>query len=255
MPLFRIDFICFLFYSIFSATANSGEAQSGRRFWCRTFQCRMGSIHGIGNHHSLGLLLPQFTQIVKMHLGPGPEKIPGEGVCRKIPFGKKQLLLNNYGFFLKMKISLNEFVLFFSIEVKQKVPLFVLSAVSRGFSSLSSLPPGTDLECIPKSFKVAHVVDNVLGIVTNTIDQATNFCHIFYLFVNQNLTSQMLMDNYRCTTLMRYLNTIGQVSVVKRAMGGIPMPCHFPPIRLSSFSSHNSSLLSSDCPQLHVGDR
>ncbi|KAL3090962.1 hypothetical protein niasHS_007337 [Heterodera schachtii] len=45
---------------------------------------------------------------------------------------------------------------------------------------------------IPVQNGVVHVVDNVLGIVTNTIDQ-------------------MLMDNYRCTTLMRYMNTIGQI--------------------------------------------
>uniref|UniRef100_A0A914I833 FAS1 domain-containing protein n=1 Tax=Globodera rostochiensis TaxID=31243 RepID=A0A914I833_GLORO len=45
---------------------------------------------------------------------------------------------------------------------------------------------------IPVQNGVVHVVDNVLGIVTNTIDQ-------------------MMMDNYRCTTLMRYMNTIGQI--------------------------------------------
>lgn len=45
---------------------------------------------------------------------------------------------------------------------------------------------------IPVQNGVVHIVDNVLGIVTNTIDQ-------------------MLMDNYRCTTLMRYMATIGQI--------------------------------------------
>uniref|UniRef100_A0A1I7RY89 Fasciclin-1 n=1 Tax=Bursaphelenchus xylophilus TaxID=6326 RepID=A0A1I7RY89_BURXY len=45
---------------------------------------------------------------------------------------------------------------------------------------------------IPVQNGVAHVIDNVLGIVSMTIDQ-------------------MLMDNYRCTTLMRYINTIGQL--------------------------------------------
>ncbi|VDO20446.1 hypothetical protein V3C99_003209 [Haemonchus contortus] len=45
---------------------------------------------------------------------------------------------------------------------------------------------------IPVQNGVVHIVDNVLGIVSNTIDQ-------------------LLMDNYRCTTLMRYINTIGQI--------------------------------------------
>ncbi|CAD5206802.1 unnamed protein product [Bursaphelenchus okinawaensis] len=45
---------------------------------------------------------------------------------------------------------------------------------------------------IPVQNGVAHVIDNVLGIVSMTIDQ-------------------MLTDNYRCTTLMRYINTIGQI--------------------------------------------
>ncbi|CAK5121920.1 unnamed protein product [Meloidogyne enterolobii] len=44
---------------------------------------------------------------------------------------------------------------------------------------------------IPVQNGVVHIVDNVLGIVTNTIDQ-------------------MLMDNYRCTTLMRnYMSATG----------------------------------------------
>uniref|UniRef100_A0A9J2PJU8 FAS1 domain-containing protein n=2 Tax=Ascaris TaxID=6251 RepID=A0A9J2PJU8_ASCLU len=45
---------------------------------------------------------------------------------------------------------------------------------------------------IPVQNGVVHIVDNVLGIVTNTIDQ-------------------LLMDNHQCTTLMRYMNTIGQI--------------------------------------------
>ncbi|KAI6182891.1 hypothetical protein M3Y97_00429300 [Aphelenchoides bicaudatus] len=45
---------------------------------------------------------------------------------------------------------------------------------------------------IPVQNGVAHIIDNVLGIVSTTIDQ-------------------MVMDNYRCTTLMRYINTIGQI--------------------------------------------
>ncbi|KAF7639119.1 hypothetical protein Mgra_00001353 [Meloidogyne graminicola] len=45
---------------------------------------------------------------------------------------------------------------------------------------------------IPVQNGVVHIIDNVLGIVTNTIDQ-------------------MLMDNYRCTTLMRFMATIGQI--------------------------------------------
>ncbi|ETN76694.1 fasciclin domain protein [Necator americanus] len=45
---------------------------------------------------------------------------------------------------------------------------------------------------IPVQNGVVHIVDNVLGIVSNTIDQ-------------------LLMDNYRCRTLMRYINTIGQI--------------------------------------------
>uniref|UniRef100_A0A914Q490 FAS1 domain-containing protein n=1 Tax=Panagrolaimus davidi TaxID=227884 RepID=A0A914Q490_9BILA len=45
---------------------------------------------------------------------------------------------------------------------------------------------------IPVQNGVVHIVDNVLGIVSNTIDM-------------------LLMDNYRTTTLMRYINTIGQL--------------------------------------------
>uniref|UniRef100_A0A7E4V3C3 Fasciclin-1 n=1 Tax=Panagrellus redivivus TaxID=6233 RepID=A0A7E4V3C3_PANRE len=45
---------------------------------------------------------------------------------------------------------------------------------------------------IPVQNGVVHIVDNVLGIVSNTIDM-------------------LLMDNYRATTLMRYINTIGQI--------------------------------------------
>ncbi|VDM43514.1 unnamed protein product, partial [Toxocara canis] len=45
---------------------------------------------------------------------------------------------------------------------------------------------------IPVQNGVVHIIDNVLGIVTSTIDQ-------------------LLMDNRQCTTLMRYMNTIGQI--------------------------------------------
>lgn len=45
---------------------------------------------------------------------------------------------------------------------------------------------------IPVTNGVVHIVDSVLGIVSNTIDQ-------------------LLMENYQCTTLMQYVNTIGQV--------------------------------------------
>uniref|UniRef100_A0A0M3J5S7 Fasciclin-1 (inferred by orthology to a D. melanogaster protein) n=1 Tax=Anisakis simplex TaxID=6269 RepID=A0A0M3J5S7_ANISI len=45
---------------------------------------------------------------------------------------------------------------------------------------------------IPVQNGVVHIIDNVLGIVTHTIDQ-------------------LLMGNPRCTTLMRYMNTIGQL--------------------------------------------
>ncbi|KAI6241456.1 hypothetical protein M3Y99_00374000 [Aphelenchoides fujianensis] len=45
---------------------------------------------------------------------------------------------------------------------------------------------------IPVQNGVVHIVDNVLGVISMTIDQ-------------------MLMDNYRTTTLMRYINTIGQI--------------------------------------------
>lgn len=45
---------------------------------------------------------------------------------------------------------------------------------------------------IPVQNGVVHIIDNVLGIVTNTIDQ-------------------LVMYNHRCTTLMRYINTIGQI--------------------------------------------
>ncbi|KAH7728775.1 fasciclin domain protein [Aphelenchoides avenae] len=45
---------------------------------------------------------------------------------------------------------------------------------------------------IPVQNGVAHIIDKVLGIVSTTIDME-------------------LMDCYRCTTLMRYINTIGQI--------------------------------------------
>ncbi|VDN51771.1 unnamed protein product [Dracunculus medinensis] len=45
---------------------------------------------------------------------------------------------------------------------------------------------------IPVQNGVVHIVDNVLGIVSKTIDM-------------------LVMDNYRCTTLMRYINNIGQI--------------------------------------------
>ncbi|GMT28844.1 hypothetical protein PFISCL1PPCAC_20141 [Pristionchus fissidentatus] len=45
---------------------------------------------------------------------------------------------------------------------------------------------------IPVQNGVVHIIDNVLGVVTNTIDQ-------------------LLMDNPKCMTLMRYINTIGQI--------------------------------------------
>uniref|UniRef100_A0A0N5BW28 Fasciclin-1 n=1 Tax=Strongyloides papillosus TaxID=174720 RepID=A0A0N5BW28_STREA len=45
---------------------------------------------------------------------------------------------------------------------------------------------------IPLQNGVAHIIDSVLAVVTNTIDQH-------------------LGDNYRCTTLMRYINTIGMI--------------------------------------------
>ncbi|CAG9538217.1 unnamed protein product [Cercopithifilaria johnstoni] len=45
---------------------------------------------------------------------------------------------------------------------------------------------------IPVQNGVVHIVDNVLGIVTNTIDQ-------------------LIMDNNRCTTLIRYISMIGQI--------------------------------------------
>ncbi|VDM75348.1 unnamed protein product [Strongylus vulgaris] len=45
---------------------------------------------------------------------------------------------------------------------------------------------------IPVQNGVVHIIDNVLGIVSNTIDQ-------------------LVMENYRCRTLMRYINTIGQI--------------------------------------------
>uniref|UniRef100_A0A0N5ADG7 Fasciclin-1 n=1 Tax=Syphacia muris TaxID=451379 RepID=A0A0N5ADG7_9BILA len=56
---------------------------------------------------------------------------------------------------------------------------------------------------IPVQNGVVHIIDNVLGIVTNTIDQLTR-------------------DNYRCTTLMRYIDTIGQaVRSYFSATGGL----------------------------------
>ncbi|KAK0426866.1 hypothetical protein QR680_009942 [Steinernema hermaphroditum] len=56
---------------------------------------------------------------------------------------------------------------------------------------------------IPVQNGVVHIIDNVLGIVTNTIDQ-------------------LVMDNYRCTTLMRYMNMIGQiVRTYLQATGGL----------------------------------
>ncbi|KAI6178177.1 hypothetical protein M3Y98_00472500 [Aphelenchoides besseyi] len=45
---------------------------------------------------------------------------------------------------------------------------------------------------IPVQNGVVHIVDNVLGVISMTIDM-------------------MLMENYRTTTLMRYINTIGQI--------------------------------------------
>ncbi|KAK0426877.1 hypothetical protein QR680_009945 [Steinernema hermaphroditum] len=45
---------------------------------------------------------------------------------------------------------------------------------------------------IPVQNGVVHIIDNVLGVVTNTIDQ-------------------LVMDNYRCTRLMRYINSIGGI--------------------------------------------
>ncbi|OZC07064.1 hypothetical protein X798_05924 [Onchocerca flexuosa] len=45
---------------------------------------------------------------------------------------------------------------------------------------------------IPVQNGVVHMIDNVLGIVTNTVDQ-------------------LVMDNHRCTTLIRYISMIGQI--------------------------------------------
>lgn len=61
---------------------------------------------------------------------------------------------------------------------------------------------------IPVQNGAVHIVDNVLGIVSNTIDMVSLFVSCGHTrFVNL----QLLMDNYRCTTLMRYINTIGQI--------------------------------------------
>ncbi|KAM3721786.1 Fasciclin-1 [Dirofilaria immitis] len=45
---------------------------------------------------------------------------------------------------------------------------------------------------IPVQNGVVHIIDNVLGIITNTIDQ-------------------LVMNNHRCTTLIRYMSMIGQI--------------------------------------------
>ncbi|MFH4976126.1 hypothetical protein AB6A40_002835 [Gnathostoma spinigerum] len=72
--------------------------------------------------------------------------------------------------------------------------LFVVSEVYERYSQFKrgSVWAKILIPNIPVQNGVVHIIDNVLGIVSNTIDQ-------------------LITSNERCTTLMRYLSVIGQI--------------------------------------------